>query len=115
MNGGLSGAVSVGDLEGGVLAVRGKSVDTYQNPITFDGPDEHWVTPHSGGRWSVVTLMHAMAANLSVSQKQILKKVGFSLGTECDDIERGDEGAVSIIGRGNFACVPPRRSGESNR
>ena len=106
-NGGLSRAVSFGDFEGGVLTVCGKSIDIFQNPITFDGSDEHWVTPHSGDRWSLVIFMHAMAANLSVSQKQILKKVGFNLGTECSDIEMGDEGAVSIIERGNFACVPP--------
>ena len=51
----------------------------------------------------VVIFMHAMAAYLSESQKQILRKAGFSLGTERSDIERGDEGAVSIIERGNFA------------
>ena len=106
-NCGLSRAMFFGDFEGGVLTVCGKSIDILQNPITFDGSDEHWVTPHSGDRWSLVIFMHAMAANLSVSQKQILKKVGFNLGTECEDIEMGDEGAVSIIGRGNFACVPP--------
>ena len=91
-NGGKSLALSFGSFEGGVLVIDGAAVDSYQNAILFDGAKEHYVTPHSGNRWSMVIFMHAKARALNQFDQQFLKKIGFNLTPNAvvvSDVERG--------------------------
>ena len=72
-------AVSFGDFEGGVLMMDGNPVDIFRKPKVIDGQIEHYVTDHTGDRWSLVIFENNRCSDLDEEQKAFLKKLGFSL------------------------------------
>ena len=81
-NGGLSIALSFGNFSGGELVVGGKVVGTFKKGVIVDGAVEHYVTAHSGDRYSMILFPYDRIDQLSRDDVKFLKDVGFVLDCE---------------------------------
>ena len=105
-NGGKSIALSFGDFEGGTLVIDDIEVDSFQKPVIFDGSIEHYVTPHTGNRWSMVIFLHSKAWALDRDSIALLKRVGFNLKlivAVVSDVEREQFSNSGAFEEGGYA------------
>jgi hypothetical protein len=54
-------------------------LDTFEQLTLFDGSKEHYVTPHTGTRWSLVLFEHNKVNLLSAEQRFQLSGMGFCM------------------------------------
>ena len=94
-NSSMSYTASTGDFEGGLLIADEKVIDTFRNLVLFDGSKEHFVTPHTGQRWSLVLFEHNNKNGLDEEQKAFLRNNGFRMHdnsvSEVEDKDPTDE------------------------
>ena len=75
---GLSCTFSIGSFSGGELWLDGEVIDTFANPMIFDGKIQHATMPFKGHRIAVVAFTHGLAYQLSDAEFSCLGQMGFS-------------------------------------
>ena len=88
-NSSLSYTACLGDFERGMFIACEQILDTFQQLTLFDGPKVHYVTPHTGTRWSLVLFLHNRVDLLSAEQRFQLANMGFCMTAHgASDIEQ---------------------------
>ena len=106
----LSMIASFGHFEGGVLMAAKpgadesrddawEEIDIYHKVVEFDGQRTHYVTEHTGDRYSVILFLNGRWDELHEAERDTLRALGFKLPTKVLESEQAPVKAEAVPGQ----------------